>query len=60
MRVKEEPLLLQIAHGVADRSRRNAEPKPTGQRPRAGGLCSFNITSDHRFEHAALAPAELF
>ena len=57
--MEEKPLLLQVAHRVADRRRRDAEPEPPRERPRSGRLGSFDVAADHRFEHAAFAPAEL-
>ena len=57
--MKEKALLFQIAHRVADGRRRHAEPEPARQRPRSGGLGSFDVAANHRFQYAAFASAEL-
>ena len=51
----EEPLLLQVAHGVADRGRRHAEPEPLGDGLAAGGLGRLDVGLDDRLEDVELA-----
>ena len=59
VRVEEEPLLLEVAHRVADRRGRHAEPEPARQHARPGRLRGLDVRLDHRLEHAALARREL-
>src|SRR6185437_5619398 len=60
MRMEEKPLVLQVAHGVANGSRRNAEAEPAGNESRSRRFCCFHVRLDDRCEHAPLAFGELF
>jgi hypothetical protein len=51
VRVEEEALLLQVAHGVADGGRRDAEAELPRERARPGGLRRGDVALDDRGEH---------
>src|SRR5207248_3155511 len=59
VRMEEKTLLLQVAHRVANRRRRNAQAKATCQRPRAGRLGGLNVRLNDSFENATLALRQL-
>ncbi len=46
----EEPLLLELAHDVADGGRRHAQARPPGDGAAPGGLRRFDVGLDDRFE----------
>src|ERR1041385_1764448 len=50
MRMKEETFLLQIAHRVANRRRRNSQAASLGQGSRPCGLGGFDVCADHSLE----------
>src|SRR6266849_1176185 len=59
MRMLEEALLLELAHGVADRGWGDAESVAAGDDPRAGWFRGLDVPLDHRLENAALPRRQL-
>src|SRR5205814_1442315 len=55
VRMEEVALLLEVAHGIADGCRRNAEPELVGKTSRAGRLSRFDIRLNYGFQNPPLA-----
>src|SRR5690606_16363012 len=58
--VAEVPLLFEVAHGVADRCRGNAQLEPAGDRSTTRWLRRFHVRPYHRLEDAVFAIGEGF
>ena len=59
VRMKEEALVFQFAHGVANRGWRDAQTELPGNRLTARRLGGLDIRLHHGFEHPKLALAQL-
>src|SRR5262249_24363267 len=59
MRVKEIPLVLQLAHGVPDGGGRHAKPEAADNGLASGGLSGLDVGLDDRFEDLELPLAQL-
>ena len=57
--VKEVALVLQLAHGVADRGRGHAEAEPAGDRLAPGRLRGLDVGLDDRLEHPQFPVGQL-
>ena len=58
--VEQVPLVLQLAHRVADGGRGHAQPEPPGDRLAAGRLRGLDVGLHDRLEHPQLPLAQLF
>ena len=59
VRMEEKALLLEIAHGVANRRGRHAQPESARDHARSSGLSSLDVRLDHRFQNPAFTFVEL-
>ena len=59
VRMVEQPLVLELAHDVAHRGRRHAQPEAMRDGPAAGGLRRLDVGLDDRLEDVELAGGEV-